>query len=63
MQRGQQTFGKKSRGVLYGQKPRTPHLMRISLIIVGRQPAQAEKDHEEDNQKWLISFTRLSRGK
>ena len=31
---GWQTFGKKSQGVSYGQKTRTPHLMRISLIIV-----------------------------
>ena len=35
MQRGQQPFDKKSQGMVYGQKTRTPHLMRISLIIVG----------------------------
>jgi hypothetical protein len=33
-QRGQLTFDKKSQGVVYGQKTRTPHLMRSSLIIV-----------------------------
>jgi hypothetical protein len=31
---GEQTFDKKSHGVLYGQEVRTPHLMRGSLIIV-----------------------------
>jgi len=27
-------FGKKSDGMLYGQKIRTPHLMQICLVIV-----------------------------
>jgi hypothetical protein len=35
IQREQHAFGKKSHGALYGQETRTPHLMRISLIIVG----------------------------
>lgn len=31
--RGEHVFGNKSQGVVYGQETRTPHLMRIGLII------------------------------
>lgn len=30
---GQQAYGEKSQGALYGQKASTPHLVRISLIV------------------------------
>jgi len=41
MKGGEQTFDRKSQGVLYGQKTETPHVMRNSPIIIKESIAEA----------------------